>query len=155
MYKPIKTFRNPRIAAIIVAILLCGSFFFVVGRQTVACDEGSAAVAYARQLPKARLAKLYTQMEQLVEHSSEQQLDLYADTFGRLPEPFNDLDAVKIRPETAGIMLEGCFDTFVFLHFEGIGRINNGSQRQIILSWGEHEGAGSEVLWQDSPAHAN
>ena len=52
-------------------------------------------------------------------------------------------------------MLQGCFDHYVYLHFEGFTQNQEYEpERQIVLSWGEFEPqAGSEVLWADNESN--
>jgi hypothetical protein len=115
------------------------------------CNEDSEAVAYARSLSPDRLEKLYYDMEQLSEDESVPFSGFMRRDGQDFPEPFRDLEVVKIQPRDENIMIEGCFDHYVYLHFEGFGEEpGSGSARQIILSWGEWEPqAGSQVLWRE------
>jgi hypothetical protein len=112
--------------------------------------EDSDAVAYARSLSKERLKKLYDDME---EYSKKQDTPPYGYiAYGKnavVPEPFSDLKVKKIRPRRGNIMVEGCFDHYVYLDFEGIGPGKKyDKKRQIVLWWGEHPPTrGSQVLW--------
>ena len=137
--------------------LLISAIFFVgmcsiVSFNMPSCGENSEAVSYARSLSKERLSKLYTDME-LYSKVPDQPIDGYhayqENAF--VPKEFEDLKVAKIRPREGNIMIEGCFDHYVYLRFEGVGYSKDDNDKnQIILSWGEHPlDAGSEILWTE------
>ena len=135
------------IGASIGVLLVAGVLLF--GAFAPSCQEDSEAVAYARSLSQERLTKLYADMETLSTSDS-----LPIDGFKRhgeelLPPPFSDLKVVKVRPYEANIMVEGCFDHYVYMDFHGFG-INKEfyPEPKIVLRWGEHDSVGSEVLWK-------
>lgn len=118
------------------------------------CSESSEAVTYARSLSKERLEKLYYDMERLSTDPSmptSGYCKIELKNGESFPEPFSDLEVDEIRPADGRIMLEGCFDHFVIMFFEGFehrGRIE--AERRIVLVWGEFEpDAGSQVLWKE------
>jgi hypothetical protein len=58
----------------------------------------------------------------------------------------------RIRPRDGNIMVHGCFDHDIYLHFEGVGILKQfDKERRIVLSWGEHpEDRGEQVLWTEN-----
>jgi hypothetical protein len=46
------------------------------------------------------------------------------------------------------ITLEGCFDHFVFLGFEGIPGELSQRKPKVLLSWGDGTDSEVETLWQ-------
>jgi hypothetical protein len=134
--------------ALLFLLSRCGSFF----SQAVKCGEDSEAVFYARSLSQERLEKLYKDMER---YSIKDNLPLDGyqvyQKDSEVPDEFNDLKVVKIRPFEGNIMIEGCFDHYVYLDFHGFGLLKESRpERKIVLRWGEHTGAGSEVIWRDN-----
>lgn len=53
------------------------------------------------------------------------------------------------------IMVHGCFDHYIHLHFEGVGDHKQFDEaRRILLLWGEHpEDMGEQVLWAKDTQH--
>jgi hypothetical protein len=132
-------------------LVIIGALFvyltFIFGDAPNSCGENSDSVAYARGLPKERLAKLYFDMEKLSDNFNT---EIRVNTDGKFPEPFSDIQAVKIRPNYENIMLQGCFDHAVSLNFHGFQKNRSiKPNRQIILRWGEHKNSGSEVIWSE------
>lgn len=114
------------------------------------CGKNSESVTYAKTIPKERLGKLYYDMEKLVLSTDLTYAELKRNSDGVFPEPFSDIQAARIRPKEENIMLNGCFAHYVYLSFHGLGRNKKVyPKRQIVLSWAEHEGAGSEVIWSE------
>ncbi|MCU7844078.1 MAG: hypothetical protein KZQ93_09585 [Candidatus Thiodiazotropha sp. (ex Monitilora ramsayi)] len=111
------------------------------------CDEDSRAVRYVRSLPEDRFARLYKDMESYSEKDIFEYENFGSNTF---PDEFNDLEVVRIRPKDGNIMVNGCFDHYVYLEFHGLGR---GHKRQmkpaIQLRWGEGPTSGTEIVWQE------
>ena len=69
---------------------------------------------------------------------------------GEIPSAFADLAVVRIRPRDGNIMVRGCLDHYIYLHFEGIGDLKRfDKERRIVLSWGEHPDLGEQVLWEE------
>ena len=119
-------------------------FIFVSG--STSCNEDSESVAYARGLTKQRLTQLYHDMEKLSKSEQAPFWEIMADE-GKFPEPFSDIQANRVRPKDENIMLNGCFDHYVYLHFHGFeSNKQYYPNREIILSWGEHDNSGDEVL---------
>lgn len=114
------------------------------------CDEDSEAVIYARSLSSERLEKLYHDMEK---YSQSDKVPPGGFDFiskrAPIPSEFADLRVRKVRPTRGNIMVEGCFDHYVYLDFDGIGIYKaTTAKREISLRWGERPpNAGSEVLW--------
>lgn len=119
----------------------------------VTCDEDSDGVLYARSLSQERLEKLYYDMERFSNDDSvpTNGYDSLIKS-AKFPLEFSDLEVAKIRPEDANILVQGCFDHYVYLHFQGYGRLTEFyPERRIVLSWGEHdETRGTEVLWRET-----
>lgn len=138
-----------------VAVIAAPAVLFVVmmlllGDAATSCGEDSESVSYARGLSKERLAKLYYDMERFSLDPATPYFDLKSDSEGVFPEPFSDIKAARIRPKEENIMLNGCFDHYVYLSFHGFESNKQfHPQRQIVLSWGEFDGAGSEVVWSE------
>ncbi len=139
------------LGSVLLGVAIVGLFASMLffGWNMPACDESSEAVEYARSLSSARLAQLYEDMEA---HSKKPGLPFngfhrYSEE-EKLPEPFSDLQVRLVRPYEANIMVEGCFDHYVYLNFYGMGvNAKMHPQKEIVLSWGEHEDSGQEVLW--------
>lgn len=121
-------------------------------RDDIICDEKSPGVAYARSLSKERLARLYYDMEQ---YSNRDETPLSGWSVGdkrvAIPSVFADLAVVRIRPREGNIMVRGCLDHYIYLHFEGVGNLESvGEERRIVLSWGEHPPErGEQILWEE------
>lgn len=136
------------LAAIPILVVLVFAMFW----RVPSCGEDSEAVAYARSLSADRLEQLYRDMEQ---YSQRDDMPIGGYEVGdrryEIPGAFSDLKVQKIRPREANIMVKGCFDHYIYLRFEGIGRFAGlGDEKRIILNWGEHPpNAGTEVLWSD------
>lgn len=146
------TFRIVLILVALSGLAFCGSMvYFFAG--TPSCNEDSEAVSYARSLSKERLAELYRDMERYSTLDEEIAPFGYTvtDAGSNIPEVFADLRVRKIRPRDGNIMVEGCFDHYVFLRFSGIGHLKEiHKERKITLSWGEFPpNSGSEVLWSE------
>lgn len=94
-----------------------------IGDSATSCNEDSEAVAYARSLSQERLKRLYYDMEN---YSSKTDLPIdgfqFYDKNITIPQEFDDLEVIKVRPDDGNIMIEGCFDHYVYLQFKGIGR---------------------------------
>tara|TARA_R110002072_G_scaffold104099_1_gene228384 strand:+ start:777 stop:1250 length:474 start_codon:yes stop_codon:yes gene_type:complete len=116
------------------------------------CQEDSEAVAYARSLSTERLSQLYRDMEEY-SHRDDIPIDGYhfGDERYEMPAEFADLNVVKIRPDDGNIMVEGCFDHYIYLTFRGIGHLAKPTdKKEIILNWGEHPpNTGTQVLWSE------
>lgn len=145
----------PSIALVCVLIFLIGAWSLFGTFFDYDCSETSEAVAFARSLPAERLEKLYYDMERLSADKSFPTggyASFELNEGEKFPEPFSDLEAVKIRPRDGNIMIEGCFDHYVMLYFEGYGRMKElQPDRRIILAWGEWEpDAGTQILWQEA-----
>ncbi len=116
------------------------------------CQEDSEAVAYARSLSSERLRKLYYDMER---YSRKDDLPMGGYLIGNenyvVPEEFSDLNVVVVRPSRGSIMVEGCFDHYIYLRFNGVGHLAKPEdKKEIILNWGEHlPNTGTQVLWSE------
>jgi hypothetical protein len=122
-------------------------------RDDVLCDEKSSHVAYARSLSQERLARLYHDMES---YSNKDETPFNGwtadDKRVAIPSAFTDLQVARILPRDGNIMVHGCFDHDIYLHFEGVGILKQfDKERRIVLSWGEHPGdMGEQVLWTEN-----
>ncbi|MFV8784469.1 hypothetical protein ACNKU7_18790 [Microbulbifer sp. SA54] len=127
---------------------ICLFFFilggFIFGWDHPSCDEDSEAVRYARSLSEERLELLYHQM-----HDYSLSEDTPFGGYSRLqnnelPDEFSDLKVVKVRPKQGNIMVQGCFDHYVYLAFNGL---HDSLEKEIVLSYGEFPVL-TEVLWR-------
>ncbi|MDM3871050.1 hypothetical protein QSV34_06735 [Porticoccus sp. W117] len=140
----------------VILALVSVPIIFVVAFSLIwpvnSCQEDSEAVAYARSLSSERLGKLYSDMEK---YSYRDDLPIGGYQVGHdkyvVPQEFADLKVRKIRPKEGNIMVEGCFDHYIYLDFGGIGRLAKpNDKKEIILSWGEHPpNTGAQVLWSE------
>jgi hypothetical protein len=122
---------------------------FMLGDSPNACWEDSEAVAHARALPANRLSALYRDMKVLA-NAGNTPLEGYSrfETNDRaIPPQFADLNATRVRPKDANIMLQGCMDAGVDLAFEGL--TDPAQPARIVLHWGDHHESGEQVLWQE------
>ncbi|MDX2111881.1 MAG: hypothetical protein SFY80_16755 [Verrucomicrobiota bacterium] len=136
-------------AIILLAVLVSGCGF-------PRCDEKSRAVVMARSLSTERLEVLYEDMRihrrKLESEGDEKpRLREYNSITGNIPDEFSDLNPKKVRPTGSdpNIMLEGCFDEFVYLFFNGIGenqRAGDSIPGIILVYTGSPEHG--EVLWK-------
>ena len=124
-------------------------FVLVVALDGPSCGEESPSVALARGLTAPQLAHLYERMSALSEVEFNPPLNEYY--FDEVPIEFAYLNAKKVRPHRGNIMLEGCFDHYVYLDFPGVGSARppqDGSERAVVLSYNEWP-VKSEVLWSE------
>ncbi|WMS87135.1 hypothetical protein [Pleionea litopenaei] len=136
------------LASIFVIILV--ALFVLLSVKANSCGEDSDSVMFARGLSQDRLSKLYYDVERFSLDSNTPYFGLNRDESGLFPEPFSDIEAELVRPKQENIMLNGCFDHYVFLRFHGFeSNKEYYPKRQIVLSWGEHDNAGSEVIWSE------
>ena len=142
-----------KIVWVLVALFFlvkCTPIIYMVATAP-SCDEGSKAVAYARSLSSDRLARLYSDMEK---HSinADPLLNAYRpmdDSWKiKTPDEFKDLKVVRITPDDGNIMVQGCFDHYVYMRFLGVGHLKEfHKELGIELSWGEYTTAGNEMIW--------
>jgi hypothetical protein len=135
------------VSAAVMALVLAaaGYFIFVFGWPPPDCGPESTAVAKARSLSGAELAHLYDEMSDLVRlHPTAHSVpaELWPPSVAAL-HPRNV--SADLSPR---VTLEGCFDHYVFLRFEGIPGELTPSERKVLLSWGEGSDSGVETLWQ-------
>ena len=141
-----------KLVSLIIAIpLILILIFIVFTGPTPSCTEDSDAVKYARSLSSERLSILYDDMYKFY-LSKASPIGGYYISSGEMeiPKEFGDLKVARIRPSDANIMIEGCFDHYVYLHFEDYRFKDAPEIKQIILSWGEHSNTGKEVLWAEN-----
>ena len=131
-------------------LVQCAPIIYLVATSP-SCDEESEAVTYVRSLSSDRLARLYSDMEK---HSfgADPILNTYKpmdDSWEiKTPDEFKDLKVVRITPDDGNIMVEGCFDHYVYMRFLGIGHLKEfHKERGIELSWGEYTTSGKEIIW--------
>ena len=106
------------------------------------CSGNSQSANYVRNLSSERLSKLYNDMEQFYQVSTNDRHRKY--TTETAPKEFSDLEVVSIRPGNAQIMVIGCFDNYMYLDFYGI---KDTDEKSIILRYGEFE-ITEEKIWQ-------
>jgi len=140
-----------KLVSLIIAVPLILLVFFIVFTGPIpSCTEDSDAVKYARSLSSERLSLLYEDMYKFYANKTSPIGGYYVSSEEmEIPIEFEDLKVARIRPADANIMIEGCFDHSVYLHFEGYRFKDTLELKQIILSWGEHSNAGKEVLWAE------
>ncbi len=123
----------------VLAVTSCGSGF------GSSCGEDHDAVKLARSLSQERLSRLYKDIYDLRETNAGVDQSIEYGMFGLpIPEKFQDLNAVSIRPSylrEPNIMLAGCMDEFIYLKFY---RTQNGESK-IELSWGPFQE--KQILW--------
>lgn len=114
--------------------------------RVASCGGDSEAAKYARSLSQERLHTLYSDMERYF-HDERTPWGGYDVSQAQVPKEFRDIRAVKIRPKEANIMLEGCFDEFVYLLFSGL---EEPGPKSVILRYdtGVHSQE-SETLWKE------
>ena len=134
-------------------ISLAGAFLllsFVVGfiflGGSRGCHKDSEAANYARSLTETRLNQLYSDMERYYHREDIPPYKEYLVTEGgEVPSEFSDLEVVRISPKGTHIMVEGCFDNYMYLQFVGIDKP---AHKKILLQYGEFETI-TEVLWSE------
>ena len=134
-----KRFFKLLLVLVVLVIVSIFAFGYLLFRDMPSCGEDSEAVFYARSLSQERLKKLYSDME---EYSKRDDLPFagYEATDKSVPhpEPFSDLKVRAIRPRDGNILIEGCFDEYVYLRFKG------------LVFEDEEKG-----IWLTFPAHSN
>lgn len=131
--------------AVVVAVGLLFAVSQILFDDMSSCDEDSGAVTYARSLPQERLARLYQDVKSFAKEGRT--LYRIESTSDLAPFELADLryhDILMDGSYRSRIMLEGCFDHYVILDFEGI---YDGKAGAIMLSWGEGPGYGKQQLW--------
>lgn len=132
---------------IILVILFLAALSFVVGLMfgdSRGCGKESEAADYARSLSQERLTKLYSDMEYYYRKNESKSEEFNSFDSGSFPKEFEDLEVVRIRLGESHIMVEGCFDNYMYMYFRGVG--NNEEEKEIVLSYGEFETI-NEKLW--------
>ena len=137
----------------LTVLTLLASLLYLSGCGFTSCGADSEAVVYARSLSETRLEKLYNQMKYYYDYEN-------TPTFGwggngkdksNFPKEFSDLKVVKIRPKDSNIMVEGCFDEYVYLQFKNLDSENG--PKQIELDYPSHSEKAYEinieVLWKE------
>jgi len=115
------------------------------------CDENSSSVAFARSLSSIQLVRLYEAYEVYINSKApEGQVYRLHDIRNprKYPKGFEVIKSGVIKPRYGRITLEGCFDSFVIMHFTSLGLVAS-KEKKIVLGWGEGpSNSGSEILWQ-------
>lgn len=139
-----------KLARVVAYLILISSIILVATCIVVMpdCGQNSDAVRYARSLSDERLHDLFYDMEEFSKRNSTPSHG-YNMLNEEIPKEFADLEVVKIRPKEGNIMVEGCFDHYVYLDFGGLGNYPNPKSRLIQVRWGEGSSAGAEVLWSE------
>ncbi len=134
--------------SIIAVLLILGLSVVFFSSNTKSCGPDSEAVKYAKSLSQDRLRQLYHDM---VKHkdNAAQGLDGFQtyDEKAKIPPEFSDLRVVKVHPRDSVIMVEGCFDEYVYLHIS-----SEKSPKSIILDYPDHKGpytSETVVLWNE------
>lgn len=74
---------------------------------------------------------------------------MMADATNPPPQEFQDLKVVRIRPKDSNIMVEGCFDEYVYLRFFGVNKAIE--EKRIELQYPTHSDIpheqATETLW--------
>jgi hypothetical protein len=129
---------------LVVSLFLLLGVFILFAVLMPKCGSNSDAVELARSLTQTRLSSLYADFDRLYSSPSPGIGEIYGD---RIPDVFSDLKARKVNPAGANIMLEGCFDHYVYLSFCGLEQ-SFCNEHKIILRYGDMPQV-SEVLWQN------
>jgi hypothetical protein len=145
-----KVFKGFLVLGCVYLLVQCAPVLYLLANRP-SCEENSEAVTYARSLSPARLSKLYSDMEKY-SVGADPVLNKYYPMREQLnieiPEEFEDLEVVRITPDNGNIMVQGCFDHYVYMRFLGVGRLKRHHKiNGIELSWGEATTAGKEMLW--------
>lgn len=148
-----------RLASVICMSLSCGfrnalAGFLVLLMAAMlsgcgsSCDGNSKAANYARSLSSERLRQLYQDMERYSKDERTPHEGWGTFRPEEIPDAFRDLKVVRIRPRDANIMIEGCFDEFLYLDFNGF---DGKGPRTITLVYptGPNYKHATEVLWQE------
>ncbi|MFT7561836.1 MAG: hypothetical protein ACI93R_003767 [Flavobacteriales bacterium] len=110
------------------------------------CSEHSQALGYVRSLSQERLEQLYTDIVRYADKDVESLPGgIHTDTEDVAIE-FQDLLVESIQPTHGQITVEGCFDHYVYLYFDGIRKSNNGAPA-IRVTYGKDEDAKEETIW--------
>lgn len=136
---------------VISVLAIIGLLFFLASRMPQ-CGKSSKQATMARSLSQERLARLYQQMRELRESNvADKEFTTRVPTRENIPREFQDLSCKKVRPGdfSPNIMLEGCFDHYLYLRFYGIGESKESGDHspRITLQYGEFEVV-EEVLWR-------
>ena len=131
-------FINNFVLALCIAAALIFVFAF---NSTPGCTGDSESAKYIRSLGDERLSKLYKDIEIFYkEYSQDSYLRIPKES---LPKEFSDLNIVSLRPGRPQIMVEGCFDNYMYLEFYGI---KDEKEKSIVLRYGEYEII-EELVW--------
>jgi len=134
-------------------ILIIFSLVNLSGCGFTNCGEDSEAVAYARSFSETRLEKLYSQMQYYYHYDNTPIFGWNGngDDKNDFPKEFRDLKVVKIRPKDSNMMVQGCFDEYVYLHFRNLD--SEIGPKLIELDYPSHSGeaydVNIEVLWAE------
>ena len=131
------------IASLIAVIGLLSFGFGIIFGDSRGCDGNSEAAEYARSLSQKRLSQLYGDMLQYHSKGESEHDDIHVHGNDDLPIEFSDLEVVRISPSRTHIMVEGCFDNYMYMQFKGI---DDSGSKEILLTYGEFE-AKFEKLW--------
>ena len=126
--------------AIVIIIGFAVSFLF--SSDSRGCTKDSQAANYVRSLSQDRLEKLFEDMDI---YSAREDLPFdgyYVHQEKGLPPEFQDLEVVRVRPRSKNIMVEGCFDHYLYLRFH----TSENGVKTITMQYGEHD-IGTEVVW--------
>ena len=124
----------------LAALLLAAGYFLIPD-----CEGDSPRAAFARSIPRARLATLFEDVRRLGPWIGPRRRD-------EIPVEFSDLGVIAIGgasfPGSTHLRLAGCFDHHLDLVVLGAdGEARDGDPR-IDLIWGEVPHLGSETLWR-------
>jgi hypothetical protein len=143
-----KPFMGTGCMVSILAIL--GLLIFLASRMPQ-CGKSSKQATMARSLSQERLARLYQLMRELRESPVDDGSRFAGYSGDTIPSEFRDLKCKRVRPSdfSPNIMLEGCFDHYLYLKFYGIGKSKESGDHspRITLQYGEFEIV-EEVLWR-------
>ena len=78
-------------------------------------------------------------------------------TRGKEPVEFTYLDAATVRPKDMSIMLEGCFDEFVYLGFQGftLEPDDLAKGQKIEIEYHDKENIVREIIWENDELKDN
>jgi len=126
---------------VLFVVCLIGYINWIIPEDRRGCSPDSEAAKYTRSLSQTRLQRLYTDMKRYHDLGKGGNIEYMA-----LPE-FSDLEVRTIRPLIALIKVEGCFDNYMYMRFQGV---SNKKEPGIYLTCGEFgDECGYELLWPE------
>lgn len=127
---------------ITIAVSIFAILGFVLSSDSRGCMKDSEAANYVRSLSQDRLKKLFEDMDTYSAREDLPYAGYYAHHENELPPEFQDLEIGRVRPRSKNIMVEGCFDHYLYLRFH----TSENGLKTITMQYGEKD-IGTEVVW--------